>query len=105
MEAVVIGEGTKIIKQYPEENTKLNAHNKIFLLTNDTNYKMINIKGWSRSDVSTFARMVNLDVSFDGYGYVKTYSIKEGTLLDKSSKLDVTLEPVFKEETKKDNQN
>lgn len=105
MEAVVIGEGTKIIKQYPKENTKINAHNKIFLLTNDTNYKMINIKGWSRNDVSTFARMINLDVSFDGYGYVKAYSIKKGTLLDKSSKLDVTLEPVFKEETKKDNQN
>ena len=54
---------------------------------------MINIKGWSRNDVSTFANMVGLGVNYDGYGYVKTYSIKEGTLLDKTSKLEVTLEP------------
>ena len=100
MEVIVIGDGNKIIKQYPKENTKLNAHNKIFLLTNDTNYKMIKIKGWSRNDVSTFANMVGLDVNYDGYGYVKTYSIKEGTLLDKTSKLEVTLEPIFKEEVK-----
>ena len=100
MEVIVIGNGNKIIKQYPKENTKLNAHNKIFLLTNDTNYKMINIKGWSTNDTSTFANMVGLDVNYDGYGYVKTYSIKEGTLLDKTSKLEVTLEPIFKEEVK-----
>ena len=100
METVVIGEGNKIISQYPNEGTTLNLGNKIFLKTNDTNYKMPNIKGWSRNDTSTFANMVGLDVNYDGYGYVKTYSIKEGTLLDKTSKLEVTLEPIFKEEVK-----
>lgn len=102
MEPIIIGEGTKIIKQYPSSNTKLNAHNKIFLVTNDSNYKMIDIKGWSRSDVSTYANLTGLDVTFDGYGYVKTYSIKSGTKLVNGSKLEVSLEPKFKEEVKKE---
>lgn len=102
MEPIIIGEGTKIIKQYPSSNTKLNAHNKIFLVTNDSNYKMIDIKGWSRSDVSTYANLTGLDVTFDGYGYVKTYSIKSGTELVNGSKLEVALEPKFKEEVKKE---
>ncbi len=102
MEPIIIGEGTKIIKQYPSSNTKLNAHNKIFLVTNDSNYKMIDIKGWSRSDVSTYANLTGLDVTFDGYGYVKTYSIKSGTELVNGSKLEVSLEPKFKEEAKKE---
>lgn len=100
MEPIVIGEGTKIIKQYPSANTKLNAGNKIFLVTNDTNYKMISIKDWSRNDVSTFASLTGIDVSFEGYGYAKTSSIKIGDILTKDTKLVVGLEPKYKEETK-----
>ena len=100
MDAIVIGEGNKIIKQFPSSNTKLNAGSKIFLVTNNTEYKMIDIKGWSRSDVLTYASLTGIDVSFDGYGYVKTSSIKEGTTLTNGIKLEVTLEPKFKEEVK-----
>ena len=100
MKPIVIGEGTKIIKQYPSANTKLNAGNKIFLVTNDTNYKMISIKDWSRSDVTTFASLTGIDVSFEGYGYAKTSSIKIGEVLSKGTKLVVGLEPKYKEEIK-----
>ena len=99
MKPIVIGEGTKIIKQYPASNTKLNAGNKIFLVTNDTNnYKMLDIKGWSRNDVITYAKLVGIDVSFEGTGYVKSFNIKKDTLLDANIKLEVVLEPKFKEE-------
>ena len=104
MEAVVIGEGNKIISQYPNEGTTLNLSNKIFLKTNDTNYKMPNINGWSRSDVLVFAKMINLDVNFEGYGYVKSFDIKKDSDIDISKTLNVILEPKYKEEknTKKE---
>ena len=102
METVVIGEGNKIISQYPNEGTTLNLGNKIFLKTNDTNYKMPNIKGWSRSDVLVFAKMINLNVNFEGYGYVKSYDIKNDSVIDVTKTLNIVLEPKYKEETKKD---
>ena len=102
MEAIIIGEGNKIISQYPTEGTTLNLGNKIFLKTNDTSYKMPNIKGWSRGDVLVFAKMINLNVNFDGYGYVKSYDVKNDSVIDINNPLNVVLEPKYKEETKKE---
>ena len=96
MEVIVIGDGNKIIKQYPKENTKLNAHNKIFLLTNDTNYKMINIKGWSRNDIQTFADLINLKVTFEGTGYAESYNFKNNEEIDLTKTLEVKLKEKYK---------
>ena len=92
---VTIGEGEKIIKQYPSEKTVLNLKNKVFLLTNDKEYKMIDIKGYSRNEVNTYASLVGINVTYDGYGYVKTYSISKGTKLNKGDTLQVVLEPKY----------
>ena len=92
---VIIGDGKKIIKQYPSENTELNIKNKVFLLTNASEYQMIDIKGYSRNEVSTYASLVGINVSYDGYGYVKSYSISKGTKLKKGDTLQVTLEPKY----------
>ena len=103
---IVIGEGEKVINQYPSKSTKLNVNNKIFLLTSSEKYKMLDIKGWSRSEVSTYAKLVNLSVTFEGYGYVKKYSIKKDSELSSDDILSVTLEPKYQndktEETKDD---
>lgn len=99
MESVIIGEGEKIIKQYPNKGVTLNVNNKVFLLTNDNKYKMPNIKGWSRNDVLTFAKLINLNVTFEGTGYVDSFNIKEDTEID----LNGTLEVKMKEKYKTDN--
>lgn len=99
MESVIIGEGEKIIKQYPNKGVTLNVNNKVFLLTNDNKYKMPNIKGWSRNDVLTFAKLINLNVTFEETGYVDSFNIKEDTEID----LNVTLEVKLKEKYKTDN--
>ena len=99
MESIIIGEGEKIIKQYPNKGVTLNVNNKVFLLTNDNKYKMPNIKGWSRNDVLTFAKLINLNVTFEGTGYVDSFNIKEDTEID----LNVTLEVKLKEKYKTDN--
>ena len=96
--AIVIGSGEKIINQYPKENNRLNVGNKIFLLTASDEYKMLDIKGWSRSDVETYMKLLNMNVTFEGYGYVKSYSIKKDTVLNRDTILNVTLEPKYKKE-------
>ena len=95
---IVIGTGEKIINQYPKENNKLNVGNKIFLLTPSNEYKMIDIKGFSRSEVETYAKLSGIKVSFEGYGYVKSYSIKKDSVINQEDILSVTLEPKYKEE-------
>ena len=100
LSAIVLGDGDKIIKQYPEPNITLNIGNKVFLKTNSLEYKMPDIKGWSRSEVETMCKLLGLDVNFEGYGYVTKYSIEKDSVIDFSDTLEVTLEQKYKEETK-----
>ena len=98
MEPIVIGEGKKIINQYPKEGTLMDLENKVFLLTNDSEYKMPDIKGWSRNEILTFANMVGLDVNFSGKGYAKEYNIEKNSVIDNKEILEVILEPNFESE-------
>ncbi|MGM9877941.1 MAG: penicillin-binding protein [Bacilli bacterium] len=102
MNPIVIGDGTKIINQYPNKGTKINLGSKIFLLTNASEYKMPNIKGWSRSDIDTFANLINLDVSYSGIGYAKEYNIEKNSIIDLKTTLEVELETKFKDESQED---
>lgn len=95
LDVVLIGEGDKIINQYPKSGTIMNLNNKMFLLTNDNKYKMPDIKGWSRSEITTFANMINLDVNFSGNGYAKEYNIEKGTEITNNMTLEVVLESNF----------
>ena len=96
MEAVIIGDGERIIKQYPIKGTTLNVGNKVFLLTNDSKYKMPNIKGWSRNDIQTFADLINLKVTFEGTGYAESYSFKNDDEIDLTKTLEVKLKEKYK---------
>lgn len=105
MKVFVIGDGDKIIKQYPIEGSTVSQNDKVFLLTNKSNYVMPNIKSWSRSDVSTYFDLINVKVKFNNYGYVISSSVKEGEKIDSISVIEVTLEPKYKkveEEIKKE---
>ena len=99
---VVIGEGSKVVNQFPKKGTILNLNNKVFLLTNDNKFKMLDIKGWSRSDVSTYANFLGIDVIFDGTGYVNEFSIEKDTEITKDMILSVKLSPKFQDELEND---
>lgn len=108
---IVLGEGEKIINQYPQRNNVLNLKNKVFLLTNSSSYKMVDITGWSRNEVEIYARLLGVKVNFNGIGYVKEFNIPKDTVINKDLVIEVKLEPKFvevkdekveeKEETKK----
>ena len=57
---------------------------------------MVDIKDWSRNDVLSYAKLINLNVVFNGFGYVKDYSIDKNSEIDLSKTLEVTLEPKYK---------
>ena len=91
LDVIVIGSGDKIVKQYPTKNTELVIKDKVFLVTNSNEYKMTNVSNWSRYDISKYCSLTNIKCNFKGSGYAVNQSIKEGTILNGESKLDVEL--------------
>ena len=91
LNAVVIGNGDYIIKQYPSKGSKLTDNSKVFLLTNKDEYKMPNITGWSLNEVKTYCKLIDIKLNYSGNGYVKVQSIPEGTIIEKNSELTIEL--------------
>ncbi len=104
VEIIIIGDGEKVINQYPEKGSVVNEKDKIFLLTNGFNYTMPNMKGWSRGDVNNYSSLTNIAFTFKDYGYVKSFTKKVGEAIMASDVIELTLEPKYKtleEEIKK----
>ena len=80
LEVIRIGDGSKVVAQYPVSGTNVVARDKVFLVSNGTNQQLPNIKGWSRADVITLANLLDYDVVFEGYGYVSNYTLKDDQL-------------------------
>ena len=89
---IIIGDGSIIIDQYPNEGYELIKNDNLFLLTNSSNIKMPNIVGWSKKDVSILMNFLGIEYKFNGYGYVTKQSIKEGTIITDKTKIEVTFE-------------
>lgn len=96
IKTIVIGNGSKIIKQYPIYESTVTQNDKVFLLTNGNNYIMPNMKSWSRSDVEIYFSLINMNVRFNNYGYVTETSVKPGTILDTKENIEINLEPKYK---------
>lgn len=87
---VIIGNGDKIIDQYPERGVTVNSKEKVFLLTNG-DIAMPNMNGWSKKDVKQYCNLVGMEVTISGNGYVNGQSIAEESPINKESKLNITL--------------
>ena len=77
----VIGTGNKIVNQYPKKNTIVNG--KVFLLTNDDNKNVPNMVGYSRKDAINLCKILNVEYTIEGNGYVSEYSVE----LDETQKV------------------
>ena len=72
---LVLGTGNKVIMQYPGKNTILDNNETLILLTNDKSYKLPNLKGYSKKETQEICKMLNINCTFKGYGYVTSQSI------------------------------
>lgn len=92
---IVLGDGDKVIDQYPIKGSTVTIYDKVFVLTNSNNIIMPNIMGWSSSDVTNLANILNITLEVDGYGFVISQSIASGTVLSGDSKLAVTFQAKY----------
>lgn len=64
------------------------------MLTNGKENVMPDIRGWSSSEVTTFASILKIPLMLNGYGYVTSTNIPEGAIIDSSTELVVNLENI-----------
>ncbi len=91
IETVILGDGDKVIAQYPIKGTEINKIDKVFLLTN-SNVKMPDLHGYSVRDFKAFASLVGVKYKIDGIGYLVSQSIVPGDPIKEDSVLEVKFE-------------
>lgn len=88
---IVIGDGAYVVDHYPISGTSLLEGEKVFILTNGSNYTMPNMKGWSRSDVVTFFNLTKAKYKIEGNGYVSNQSLEPNSIINKDEEIIITL--------------
>ncbi|MEG0283568.1 MAG: penicillin-binding protein [Erysipelotrichales bacterium] len=92
IEYVVLGNGKKVINQSPVAFEKVSRNQRVFLLSDDNSFEMLDLEGYSKADVIKYASMLDIKVEFKGNGYVTKQNIKPGKTLNKKHTLKVNLE-------------
>ncbi|MDD5980487.1 MAG: penicillin-binding protein [bacterium] len=89
---IVIGDGNKIVNQYPTNDYLLSSNEKVILVTNGT-YKMPNLKGYSKKEVRAVCDMLDLNCTLEGFGYAISQSIKTDAIIKTGNEIKI----IFKE--------
>ncbi len=96
---IIIGDGNKIISQYPSKNTNLTKGDNIILLTNNYDKKMINLIGLSYKEAKIILEYMGINYTIEGNGYVYEQSIAEGTIINEEDILIIKLKDKYEENT------
>ena len=77
----IIGNGDKVINQYPNKGETVLSYDRVFLITNGNQGKMPDLLGYSRSEAIYLMKTLGYKYELEGYGYVTAQSIKAGELV------------------------
>jgi len=79
LRVLVLGDGDKIIDGYPSSNSKLYDNDLVILKTNSfDNKKMIDLVGYSYKEANNILKLMDVNYSIEGNGYVYEQSINAG---------------------------
>lgn len=73
---IVIGNGDKIIDQYPKYNSVISTTEKVYLLTNG-DITMPNMIDWSKRELEIYLNLSKIQCKYEGNGFVYFQSIEE----------------------------
>ena len=88
---VIVGNGSNVIKQFPSKNTTTSIQSKVFLLTNGDTFIMPNVINYSSKDIIELCNLLGLKYTLNGFGYVESTSIAEGTEVHKGDSISINL--------------
>ncbi|MHA8110023.1 penicillin-binding transpeptidase domain-containing protein [Lactobacillaceae bacterium Melli_B4] len=88
LQATIVGNGNMITKQSIVSGEKVFKNRKVILLTNGAQ-KMIDLKGWSESEVAVYCQLTGLKLKANGEGYVDSQSIASGKTIGSNEVLNI----------------
>ena len=100
LDVILLGDGDRIIKQYPQAGTTLLTGDKVYLLTNSKEILMPNLIGYSRIEAIALLDLLEVEYELDGYGFVTEQSIKAGEQIN--DKIKLVLKQKYEEEEKEE---
>ena len=90
LSVTVVGNGKKIVSQYPEQDSTVPLTEKILLFT-DGKLTMPDLTGWSMREIMNISSLLNLNVTFEGEGYAYAQTIPSGRTLE-GEKIDLIVQ-------------
>ena len=81
---IVLGDGDKIIEQYPRTNTVIYEDDLVVLKSNEINNAMPDLIGLSYKEASNILKLMNVEYTTYGNGYVYEQSIVPGDIINTS---------------------
>lgn len=92
LKVYVLGNGEKIINQYPVKNSKLYPGSVVVLLTDTYDRSMPKLVGLSYKDAANILKLMGVKYSLEGNGYVVSQSVPEGIIVgnDVTVKLELS---------------
>ena len=91
---ITLGNGDKIINQFPNKGSLISGNDLIILLSNQYDKEMPNLMGMSFKEVITILDFLDIDYEYDGFGYLESQSIEEGILIS-TEKVKLVFKPKF----------
>ncbi len=88
-DVVVIGNGDKVLKQYPENGEDVYSKSKTFIVTDTDNIELPDFTGWTRKEVIIYWRLSNIAIQMEDYGVAYEQSLPKGTIVNKYSEIIV----------------
>ena len=79
--AIVIGNGNKVLDQYPKYGENIRGGSKVFLLTSKDDIILRDFTGWTRKDLLSYAYLANLNFEIEGSGVVYEQSVEANTTI------------------------
>ncbi|MBR4618596.1 MAG: transpeptidase family protein [Bacilli bacterium] len=92
---IIIGNGNKVIKEYPEKDTTITTKDRVFLITNDSNLTVPNVVGYSSKEAVGILKLLGIKTKLTGTGYVTSQSIKENEPINSNMEIELILNPKF----------
>ena len=92
---VIIGGGNKVINQYPLKDSVVTSKDRVFLVTNDSNLKLMDLAGYSSKEAKGILETLGMKVKLTGNGYVTWQSVPPDTVITPGMEIELTLNPKF----------
>lgn len=89
---IILGDGDTVVSQFPNENSSIYSGQRVMLNTSVSDFKMPDLTGWTRKDVTGLWSVTGVAFELHGEGVVKSQNVPPGTIVTKGTEIVIEFE-------------